>query len=34
MLVTRQRIDRKSRVNVGLTDFEKRTIMHGERERR
>ena len=33
MSVTRQRIDRNLKVNVGLIDFERRTIVHGERER-
>ena len=34
MLVTRQRIDRKFWVNVGLTDFDKRTITHCEKRER
>ena len=34
MLVTRQRIDRKLKVNVGLTDFERRTTIHCEKRER
>ena len=34
MLVTQQRIDRKLWVNVGLTDFDKRTISHCEKRER